>query len=340
MYLPCWYEGLSWQEQYDCYWINGIIGKWDYLEEQRKYSFYSLLPLRFYDRDNHGYYIKPESAEKGNKTSSRYVYAFELWKTSCKYILSAMPDIEKIEFGEQQPNGIYPIKFRYPVEEVLMCQKDTMKKLIENGFPFNSEETAVMFKKDTHYSYEQCEEYYKIFDERILTIGNQQRNYYSRNTNLDLAIKNKDIAEVKRIIKQGINLNEIYENGQTVFQNIFYYCMYPCPFADGSTLTDSDYAFLEEMVAMGANPGIYGNFEDSLLNDAVTCRDNRLVKWLLEKGVNPNIHPFLDDYYDAPKSLLDWVYELDGELYLDDDPEWAHKINLEQIELLEAYGAE
>ena len=44
------------------------------------------------------------------------------------------PDIEEFSYGEQNENGVYPIKFRYDVSTVAARQKEIMKSLINDGF--------------------------------------------------------------------------------------------------------------------------------------------------------------------------------------------------------------
>ena len=376
MYLPCWTDGLTWQDKHFCYLIDIDV------RSAKDYSLYSLLPVRyagdfksldgapFYscDRSDSGAEIHREF----RLCNSLDYYSSVLWEKSAELILKEFQDIEKIRFGKQGFDGVYPIEFRYPVALIEKRQKEIMQELIDGGFSidesirtsveengkvktiryfcvadltyreaeriFNStpcgQDPPIELRKNISYSYEACSNDFLTFSERLLECGNQRRCYRERNKDLNAAIKGKRLDEVKRLIRKGDSLNEISKDGESVFTAIVKYCM---DIYDG--ITDRDIEYLDELVEMGANPGVFGGFEDDLLTVAITHRQNLLVKWLLDKGVNPNQHPFPDDAFEASTTLLDWVYSLDNELYLDDDPEEAHRINLEQIALLEAHGA-
>ena len=66
--------------------------------------------------------------------------------------------------------------------------------------------------------------------------------------------------------------------------------------------------FLDYLFEHGANPAIYGvNAFGCLLVEAAVYHINKLAGWLLQRGVNPAIYPFIDDLSDEDITLIDWV---------------------------------
>ena len=380
MYLPCWTDGLTWQEQFDCYWI--AKGTSPYEKDENPPTFLSLLPIRFYNHTTscygvnlHYYQLPPRS---GNSDSddvrtfrilhSREVFALELWKRAAQIVADEFPLLENLQFGEQQFDGVYPITFQYPVEQVAARQEAIMRKLIDDGFSIEEslavrcEETehgkrwtyegivslseeemkelfsdlpygdlpAIRWNKQIRYPYEACEAYYKSFDARILTLGNQYRKYECSDSALEAAIERMDFKGIKLDEKDGRRLNEITKFGDSVFSDV------TCFRIDAENLNEAVIAFLDACVAAGANPAVYGITGDSVLVDAAEWNEHRMTEWLLKQGVDLNIHPFLDDYYDAEHTLLDWIDHRYDEAYGDEDLLAATK---KTIDLLEQYGA-
>ena len=380
MYLPCWYDGLTWQEQFDCYWISE--GTSPYNREENPPTYLSLLPIRFYNRPTFCNSVKLKYYERSCRSAdrecddcrtirilhSRDAFAVQLWKRAAEIVAEEFPLIEQIQFGPQQFSGVYPITFPYSVAQVAARQEAVMRRMIEDGFsveecvtlrceevpngkrwiyegvlglpddefenlfsdlPFG-ELPPIGLNRQVCYSYDQCENYYKTFDERLLTLGNQYRNYGRSDPTLESAIERWSFKEIKVNETNGQRLNEITKLGESVFSIVTTFCM------DTENLNDAGLAFLDACVAMGANPAVYGITGKSPLAAAAEWNEHRLTEWLLKQGVNPNIHPFLDDYYDAEGTLLDWIEHLYDDAYGD---EALRKATKKTMDLLEQYGA-
>lgn len=315
-------------------------------------------PHNVYEVENaHG----PKHIVKAYETE--LAFAEKVYHQAAEVLFEKHPDIEEFEFGQQMDNGLYPIDWKYPPARLKEELLDIIRKLIEDGFSIKEfikcteirentieftgvfdydDEYVNLFKnnrydvipdkfKEREYSYtfEECLPYYVEIDDDLLELGNQQRIYsmtYEHNKPLFKAAKTGDIDRLCALAKEGYNLNAIDNGGRTPFfeyVDLFYwnnpefYNIFPDELKED----------MERMIALGANPAIFGvtnNFEYPL-QSACEVSNVGVVKFLLEKGVNPNMYMFTDSYCDEDVTLFDWVKRHSSE-YDDEADAYSDKV--------------
>ena len=198
----------------------------------------------------------------------------------------------------------------------------------------------VFGKKRLTYTLEECMKFYKIFPEEILGLGNQKRVYRiieEQNRDMFDAAVNLDAAKLLTFVETGRNLNDICEDGNTVFSK------YLNGIISGKGYPNSTSVFCEEdaqaLVDAGANPALYGVDDDFEfpLNNALRCEQTDIVEFLLKNKVNPNMFSRIDCVYES-ETLLEreerWLKEIPYRA----SPEYADKLEKkgrERMKLLE-----
>ena len=267
----------------------------------------------------------------------------KLWEESAKRILEDFPHITEIEFESQTEEGIYPISFRYDLEIIKKAQQRIMRDLIRNGFSVdefltleteekkgrkeiyyhgvidcaseklrdavygsnNGDPFSFPCRKNVSFSYEECEKSFKIFDERMLTLGNQRaayRFFEPRNRPLFEAAKTGNKKVLRDLIEKGFSINEIDPSGNTAFSLFLQYFTY---YNETHDITYEDEKFLDYLYAHGANVDLFGVNEmaDPPLFNAFIDRAERLFEWLTEHGADPSVQVCCDDPFDNDRSV-------------------------------------
>ena len=201
-----------------------------------------------------------------------------------------------IQFGEQADDGIYSISFKYDPDELSAAQTRIMRGLINNGFSIDEylnqeyEETErrkiirfngvldysfdelyqifhdtkfgkplpISTRKNVRFTYEECEEYYKTFNERMLTLGNQRRAYKffeTRNRGLFEAAKTGNKKELRKMVNEGRSVNEIAPTGDTVFTLLLQYLI---DHNENRDINDEDERFLDYLYEAGLKVNLVG----------------------------------------------------------------------------------
>lgn len=276
---------------------------------------------------------------------TKFAFAEKVYHKAAELLFEKYLDIEEFEFGRQKENGVFPIEWKYPPADLKKEIFDIIKKLIEDGFSIKESikcteirENAIEFrgvfdyddeyvqlfennrydviadkfrKREYRYSFEDCLPYYVEIDDSLLKLGNQQRIYnttYEQNKPLFEAAKAGDIDKLCELAKEGYNLNAIDNRGRTPFgeyvewfywNNLEFHGKFPEKLKED----------MEILIALGANPAIFGvtNDFEYPLQSACVVADVGAVKFLLKKGVNPNMYMYTDDYYEKDTTLFNWV---------------------------------
>lgn len=276
---------------------------------------------------------------------TEYAFAESVYQKAAELLFEKYPDIEDFDVGQQKENGLYPIEWKYQPADLKKELFEIIKKLIENGFSIKESikcteirENAIEFRgvfdyddeyvklfknnrydaiadmfreREYRYSFEDCLPYYVEIDDSLLKLGNQQRIYittYEQNKPLFEAAKAGDIDRLCALAEEGYNLNTIDKYGHTPFFEYVELFFWNNPEVHGK-FSEKLREDMERLVALGANPAVFGvtNDFESPLQSACVVADVEVVKFLLEKGVNPNMYMYTDDYYEKDTTLFDWV---------------------------------
>ncbi len=352
-YLPVWTDECTGYDRQ--YLACNIILSYKHMSKE------SLLPVRFkydltlYSRGKQVEFFLPHNVYEVENAygpkhvvmsyGTEYAFAESVYQKAAEILFEKHPDIEDFEFGQQKENGLYPIEWKYPPEELKKELLDIIKKLIEDGFVIKEyikctemskdrieftgvfdydDEYVQLFKNNRYdviadkfrkreyrYSFEECLPYYVEIDDAILKLGNQQRIYdktYEQNKPLFEAAEAGDIDKLCALAEEGHSLNVIDSQGRTPFGEYvegFYWNNREFEGVFPDKLRED----MERLVTLGANPALFGvtNDFDSPLQSACVVADVDVVKFLLEKGVNPNMYMYTDDYYEKDTTLFDWV---------------------------------
>ena len=279
---------------------------------------------------------------------ANYFYAEMLYKTAAEQIFEKYPNLPDITFLSLNSEGIYPVNWAVPYDTLLTELKKAIEDIYESGFYIDEyisvEETFDEYrntqtvkisgvligspteisrwyyntkpenyltrklKKQYRISLKKCYDYYRIFSEDELTLGNQTRKYYENEiqfAKMFEAADNRDFEKLTEYVRDGFDLNTIGRLGATAFAR----------FCD----TDEylDYDKLDELISLGANPALYGCDRDGIsapLWNACITQNYKLAKYFLSKGVNPIINTEPDS--DSGEFLIDrlerWLNDIDS----------------------------
>lgn len=351
-----WAAKLNREQLYDACWIMG--NSQITIELIQNNPYYSFLPIRFYNYGDWNYKEQYDLHSVGTYRdgfelcrdsdicSAKAFYAQRVWERGAKAVLEHYPDIEDCSIGEQKEDGIYPISFKYDIEEIANYQRNAMKCIIEDGFSIDEylnmdyyidghrknwfysgvvgesydemydlfystphgEMPPVEIKHNVSFSYEECEKYYKTFDKRMLELGNQRRAYeFLAGRNNRLFIS----AEKADIPK----LKELVRHGFSINEinqeGETAFSMIVSTLTKDHYLSDMDEAILDELIEYGANVNLIGVTPNSdyLILDAYCNGDTKLFKWLLRNGADLDMEIFFEgDRYES-YTIRDWVEE-------------------------------
>ena len=212
-------------------------------------------------------------------------------------------DVEKIIESERRIN--------YHYYGVVGCPFDELHRIFHETR--HGELLPVVTKKNVQFSYEECEEYYKTFDARMLTLGNQRRAYkYFEPQNHDLfeAVKTGNKDEITKMVIEGRSLNEISTSGNTAFSLLLQNMIHSGKTGD---ISDADVKLLDFLCNNHINVNLIGVDEcaNPPLFDALIENAERLIEWLLENGADTKAEVEYDDYIDKDSSftIQDWIDE-------------------------------
>lgn len=355
--VPFWSKYMERLNLHDACWI---MGNCETIKEiVNRSPYYSLLPIRFYNYGSWNYREDYDIHSVGcfrngfelvrisDICSSKAHFAQKLWEKAAEETRKRYPEIEALSFGAQSADGIYPIQFRYDIQELTEAQRQIMKDIIDDGFTVDEymdikhyekerrkiwkyegvvkytrdemreiilgtphgKMPSIELRKRVSFSYEECEEYYKCFDERMLLLGNQIRayNYYlPQNTPLFEAAKQGNKERIKELIADGYSLNEISPSGETAFSLLL------DAITEKSKMADDDRAFLDYIIEHGVNVNLIGvtAVAEPPVFNAFVFRNDDLYKWLLDHGADTNVQIFYDlwDGYDS-YTADEWINE-------------------------------
>ena len=360
-HIKTWSQVLTRPELYDACWIMGNIHEIEKMIEQ--HPVWSLLPIRYYNFGKWEYREKMYFSSFGNykdgfelcKTadfcSSLGHFAQMLWEKSTEMLTIEYPEITNIVFGNQMDDGIYPITFRYDIEEIAASQRRIMQKLLDDGFSideflrmeyeldqtrnrktwrycgvtgYSMEELEHLFystepgemiplitRKNVRFSYEECETYYKTFDERMLTLGNQRlayRFFEPQNHALFEAAISGDKDTIRKLVDSGQNINEIAPCGDTAFSKFLQHLTY---YNETHDITEEDEQFLNYLYENGADVDLIGVDVDAdppVLN-AFNDHADRLFKWLSDRGADLDVEILYDEWFakETTHTIRDWI---------------------------------
>ena len=360
----CWTDGLSFREQYDACWIMGNYN--EAAKYIKDHPAYSLLPIRFYndgDWNIKGLYNFSsvgtyrdgfELCRTSEICSSKIEFAYRLWEKAAEILVMEFPDIEEFSYGEQNENGVYPIKFRYDVSTVAARQKEIMKSLINDGFSIDEyirisyteeerrktwhyegivgdsaedlygifyktphgEALPIEFNKNVSFTYEECCEYYKEFDHKMLELGNQRKIYAleeSKHKELFEWAENGDFNPIYQMSLKTPCLNIFNKHGETVF-----YLFAKAVLDDfyENDLSAETKKMFDILLSQGANISLAGVDECAytLIKDAVIHQNIGLIEWLLENGADVDVYMHIDSLDCEVITLRDWLDNIICEL--------------------------
>ncbi len=253
---------------------------------------------------------------------ARYCFAEALYKAAAKCVFEKYPQIENITFGEQTADGVYPCIWGVPYDTLLAEIEYQIKYLYDNGFTVDekieiselreedSDKTVVEIsgviegeiyeiedrfpnchpdnytkqdlKKGIRFSLEECYKLYRIFTEDELCLGNQSRIFEENEKRYaeEFAVVDRhDFEALKKLAESGFDLNTMGRWGETAFSRYIPTCR--------------NFKQLDRLIELGANPALFGCEFDAVecpLWNACMDGDVALVKYLLEKGINPIIN--------------------------------------------------
>lgn len=336
-YLPMWTNRIrSLKKQYDLCWIHHCESKifpyrsllplrfydlYDYYDLNSQFHFGCAIPTHRMPRFS------------ANIMPAEYAFARKVYNTVADRIKEMHPEIEQVSFGKQLPTGIYPIKFAVDYNTLLAEMLDSVDDVLNSAISVDEtisieqsndsfggvdisgildmeyEEIksllyGIYFQKISkiplrtglRYDKEKVMKYFRVFSPNELLLGNQSNRVYANNEEKYHAFfetaRNGDYDKLLNYVKAGYNLNELDMYGTTAFAN---YLRSQLDF-DKDTI---DPKKLDVLIALGANPAIYGVDVcfDAPITMATMYTNVFLIKYLLEKGVNPNVYPYIDDLY-------------------------------------------
>ncbi len=276
-------------------------------------------------------------------------FAKSLWERSVEIILKEFPHLTDIQFEMQNEEGVYPIVFPYSIEEIAEKQCWIMNNLIDSGFSINEyliqkitesqgrrelcyrgviecsredlervfyhtrygEPLEVRQRRNVSFSYDECKQYFKTFDEKMMILGNQRAAYQAlepRNHALFEAASAGDKNTITKLIESGFSINEISPSGDTAFSLLLEHLIINNGTSD---ITEDDEKYLEYLYQCGANVNLIGVDEmaEPPLFRAFLCHAERLFQWLLDHGANPNAEVDYDFPYsiDLSHTIKDWM---------------------------------
>ena len=114
-----------------------------------------------------------------------------------------------------------------------------------------------------------------------------------------------DIDRLRQLASEGADLNETNEYGETIFDEIM----------SNLTIDDKEFRYdvLLAMLELGADPNILDEAGCGVLTTAMLAMDTKMLKILLDAGVDPNNHCGFTDsesFYDW--AVCDYGYNLYG----------------------------
>ena len=353
---PTWAKNMSRVQLYDACWMMGNCVKIDNIIKEN--PFYSLLPIRFYNFGDWNYSEKYDLHSVGHyengyelcKTSdicsSKAYFAQKLWELGAIRTLENYPDLENVAFESQSDDGIYPIRFRYNIDELTVRQRQIMLDIIDEGFTVDEylkieyskeegrknwfykgvvgysyydlfdifyntpygESIPINYRKNVSYSYEECEEYYKTFDAHMLILGNQRRAYQY------FSPENKELFEAAKSGSRE-TLAKLISKGYSLNEidpmgdtafSIFLNHLIP-----GDDVSNNDLLFLESIIEHNVNINLIGVTAEASppVFKAFVYNNNRLFQWLIDKGADLNAQIHYDSNYDLDYShtIADWI---------------------------------
>ena len=353
LYKLCWIMGIT-QEMEDTIRANPAWsllplrfynhGVWDYCD------YYDLHSVGTYEN---GF----ELCRDSRILSSKAYFAQKLWEKSTEELLKRYPEIVNITFNEQNEEGIYPIVFRYNINHLAAEHQMIMREMIDAGFHVDEylkidfeqedgrktwhyngvvglsrqemdsvfyrtphgEPLPIELRSNVSFPYEECAEYYQLFDEESLVLGNQRKayqHYMMRNQELFDAIENKDYKHLKELVHNGFSMNEINAEGRTAFYDLIWTLLWE--YEDKDDITDKDEELLDFLFEYGVNvnlTGVHPN-ADIPLFEAVISHAHRLFSWLIDHGADLYAQISYDEWYDVnySYSIYDWIRTHDDDI--------------------------
>lgn len=195
--------------------------------------------------------------------------------------------------------------------------------------------------KNQRFSFEEIKDFFVYCDNHLLSLLNAEdgnKEITEQEKLLFLAAEKADLDGILNAVKQGVNINAIDKGGETAFTKVFQ------NFNDlffneehetaKKILVEKTILVATKMLELGADINVFGYDGINALQTIAYSHNPTLMKFLLDKGANPNINYFPEDGEDFIKSIaLDTIL---SHYYIYDDEE-----NLSLCEaLLKNAGAE
>jgi len=330
-YLPLWTDRFPTSEQqYDLGWIMGSCEE-DPRHSLLPLRFYGrgiVFPDTFYESYTVNHFYPQMSGWHWLQTEiipADFFFAKTLYEKAAEQIFMKYPDLSGISFSRMTNDGVYPINWTVPYSVLLEDLQNAIRNIYNSGFSIDehidAEETLDQLsnthtvrisgvligpareistwyykckpenyltrklKKQFRLPLEDCLAFYRVFSEDELTLGNQSRKYTENEKQFArefYSADSNDFAALIEHVKNGFDLNTMGRRGETAFSRFCDSC--------GEYI---DYDKLDTLLALGANPALYGcSFDavESPLWKACLCHDITLVEYFLSKGVNPAIN--------------------------------------------------
>lgn len=328
-YLPCWANDMSFQDLYAVCWIMGNNSPAEKLFGIS--SFYSLLPIRFYNGGDWNYVGQYdlhsvgtykdgyELCRSSNIRSSKAEFALKLWEASAEELLCECPDILELEFGDQNENGIYQIFSKYSYTFILERQKAIMNDMIARGFSVDeymnitySEENDGRNRKNWHYEgvvglseYELSEMFYKSPHGEKLPIDPKMNVKYSYD---ECEEYYKTFSEYELLLGNQRRAYAFYaDKNKPIFDAVS-----KADLLKTQDLLNKGY-YLNEINTYGETA--FSILVSNLIDEDLTDESKAILEKLLDSGANPSlfgVHPYVDSIifyaaFDGQSKLVEWL---------------------------------
>ena len=189
-------------------------------------------------------------------------------------------------------------------------------------------------KEKKTYKWEEIKDlfYEMTLDQLRLTNHNKLHNHSGLDDTLLMACSKWDVEQIKLSLERGANINCLDDNGESVLQRAVEY------YKDHGVIIDKDYSeeelkaievenekkckeVVELLLSYGADINLFGYDGMAPIVCAYYMQGTGMIKFLLEKGADPNVNCYLEDYQywtwlkNVRSTILDVISECPSDDY-------------------------